>query len=745
MSENLQVKNGIFHLNGKPYFIISADYPYYRDLITNWEDRLKKIKNAGVSVITFYIPWRYHFIKFRVDGSQYCDFKGKTNPNKNVKKFIKLIHKLEMYAVIKPGPFIHAETDYGGLPDFVNPDRNSNIKPWRNFLYLEGRDQESKNKWPFLVGDTLPSPLDPEFLRLTKEYYYLIGKEILADQVYPKGPIIAIQFLNEGLYSDGRIDLFYSGDYTQNTFKLFRKFLKNRYGSIVEYNKIHSTSYESYKNIYPIGAYEGKKAFNNKRQLLKVIDWYDFGTYYYATWVNELKESMKQGSKLGNLPPYYCNFPPPISFDHGLDIWAARINPEELKKLCGIEYGYTNWIGSVNYNKSSYLCYSFLCGRASGLNLEENWGFGKLYDFHYKYGFTPLYQTLLAIASRSTGFNIYTGVSTANWTDEIDTKSKKPYPSNSPITETGNLTNKYYILKGLVKYLEYYGTELLESRPITRITIGLYQPYIQMAAFTNYDVKFWKKLGFDFPPSFGMDIIGQFHASMRELKEVYEIKNLRFINRKELTHSRCILFGCSKFLDRDIQQKLVNYVINGGILVIFGELPTLDEKFFPCRILIDGLELNNLEFKKKKITIMRFRKGTVIVIKGNPFIQKRGFLYQVTNLIYNIIKRIELVFPKIGRFYGKALPKGEIIGRIGNKLRLDQINSIPTKEALTAVKKIQNSLECDAYCKEVDIIVSHPDTDVYVFSHPKKDVQHIFIFNMQKNKNIQTTIHYQLS
>jgi beta-galactosidase len=745
MNDILSVKEGIFYMDSKPIFMVSGDYPYYRDSADYWEDRLLKMKAAGVNFVSFYIPWRHHFIKIDETGNQICDFEGKIKANKNVKKFIEIVHKNEMYAIIKPGPFIHAETDYGGLPDFVNPDNNPSIKPWRNFLALEGRDIDSKNKWMFVMGDVLPSPLDPEFLRLTKEYYNLVGNEVLAGNVYPQGPIVAVQFLNEGLYSDGRIDYSYAGDYTKNTFRLYRQFLKERYSSIDEYNETHSTNYKVYENIYPLGVYNGRKQFKDLKNLLKIIDWFDFGIHYYCDWVNELKASLMKGANLKELPPYYCNFPPPGGFGQALDVWATRVNPEAFKEQCGIEYGYTNWIGAVNYKKSSYFRYSFLCGRAPGMNLEENWSFGKLYDFYYTYGFTPLYQTLLAISSRCTGFNIYTAVGTAEWDDGIDTKMEKPYPSNSPIHETGRLTNKYFLLKMCTKYLELYGQEILESKPSYRMTIGLYQPYIQLTAFAGHSRKLWKKLGFKLPPSFGMDIIGQFHATMREFKEAYDIKNLMHVSTKDLIYCRSIIFGSSKFLHRSVQEKLVEYVRNGGTLFIFGELPSLDENFAPCRILQEKLRLTSRTFKKKNMRVIRFRRGTIAVIRGNPFIQKRRIRYQIVSLIFKFLTKIELIIPKIGRIPGKALPRGEFIGFLGNKLGLDKKNSIPTKEALKAIELISRSLECDAYCRLIDIIVSDQNIDAYVFSHPKKDVQHIFIFNMQKNQNIAVSVQYQLT
>jgi len=745
MIDKLSVKEGIFYLDGKPIFIISGDYPYYRDSVENWEDRLLKMKRVGINFVTFYIPWRHHFINFDEKRNQVCDFEGKIAPNKSVKKFIALIHKLGMFAIIKPGPFIHAETDYGGLPDFVNSNVNPKIAPWRNFLALKGRKEVSKNKWPFLTGDPLPSPLDPEFLRLTKEYYHLVGKEVLAGQIYPKGPIVSIQFLNEGLYSDGRIDYAYAGDYTSNTFQLYREFLQKRFDSIENYNQAHSTAYNSFEDIYPISIYKGRKEFKHLKNLQKIIDWFDFGIYYYCTWVNELKEAMMQGAKISSLPPYFCNFPPPGGFGQALDVWATRVNPEKFKELCGIEYGYTNWIGAVNYHKSSYLRYSFLCSRAPGINLEENWGFGKLYDYYYTYGYTPLYQTLLAISSGSTGFNVYTAVGTAEWDEGIDTIMERPYPSNSPIRETGHLTNKYYLLKMCTKYLEYYGNEILDSKPICRMTVGLYQPYIQLAAFAGHIKKLWKKLKFSSSPFFGMDFVAQFHAAMREYKETYEIKNLMYMHPKEMIYCRCIIFGSSKFLHKCLQEKLVDYVRNGGSLILFGELPTLDENFEPCLILQEKLRLNDRRFKKNRMSVIRFRRGTIAFIRGNPFIQRRGIVHHITSLLYKILSKLELEVPKIGRISGRMLPRGEFFGLIGNKLGLDKKNSTPTEGAKKTLQLISRILECDAYCRLIDIIVSDPDIDVYIFSHPKKSVQHIFIFNLQKPENIPVTIQYRRS
>ena len=112
MNKRAQIKEGIFYLGEEPIFLVTADYPYYRDDAGNWDDRLKKIKNAGIDAVTFYTPWRHHAHK---SGDKIeLDFDGRTQPNRNVKFFLELCAEKKLWAVVKPGPYIHAELTFGG-------------------------------------------------------------------------------------------------------------------------------------------------------------------------------------------------------------------------------------------------------------------------------------------------------------------------------------------------------------------------------------------------------------------------------------------------------------------------------------------------------------------------------------------------------------------------------------------------------------------------------------------------------
>ena len=53
--------------------LMCADYPYYRDSVDDWHDKLEKLKQLKINVVTCYIPWRHHLLN--LESNKY-DFKG---------------------------------------------------------------------------------------------------------------------------------------------------------------------------------------------------------------------------------------------------------------------------------------------------------------------------------------------------------------------------------------------------------------------------------------------------------------------------------------------------------------------------------------------------------------------------------------------------------------------------------------------------------------------------------------------
>jgi beta-galactosidase len=568
------IHNGITHIDGQPRMLVSADYPYYRDDPANWEDRLIKLRDLGVPLVTCYIPWRHH----QLAPDQEPDFTGRTQPNRNVEGFFDLCQRVGLAVVAKPGPFIHAETNYGGLPDWVSPVNNPAIAASVNAegqaIRWSGSRLDAageRENWP------LPAPFDPTFLALTREWLRRSG-EVIRRSSAPSGPIVLVQIANEGVYSDGQ-HAPWAYDYSDSALALYRRQLAARYESIDRYNAQNGGAIAGWEQAQPPRAWADPA---RPHEMQQYMDWGLFQADYmgeiYRVW----------GEAVGTELPLVVNLTPPLRDSFGHDAWLTRVVPERWPN---VHYGYTNWIGVVSRDASAYDRYLLLTKRAPGVNYEENWGFSVLYEPAYIDAAASFYQTLLAICGGATGFNVYTGVATDAWDENIDFWHDRPYPDCPPITAAGELTPKAETVRSLAAFLDRYGAEFLAASPPTEVAWGIYLPYAQVAAWAPAESA-------PGAPLCGA-ALGRFQAAMRELRVDYDLINLQTASLAELQRIPHLVLGGGQFMERAVQEKLAAYVRGGGRLGLIGAIPTLDEAFEPCAILAElgaAIELREAEY-----------------------------------------------------------------------------------------------------------------------------------------------------
>lgn len=99
-----------FLMDGKPFRILSGAIHYFRVVPQYWEDRLKKLKACGFNTVETYTSWNLHE---RKEGQ--FDFSGMLD----IEQFIKTAEKLGLYVILRPGPYICAEFEFGGLPSWL--------------------------------------------------------------------------------------------------------------------------------------------------------------------------------------------------------------------------------------------------------------------------------------------------------------------------------------------------------------------------------------------------------------------------------------------------------------------------------------------------------------------------------------------------------------------------------------------------------------------------------------------------
>ena len=120
-----------FLLDGKPVQILSGTIHYFRHVPEYWRDRLKKLRQCGFNTVETYTCWNRH-----EPHENEFDFSGILD----LGKFIDTAKEEGLYCIVRPGPYICAEWDFGGLPAWLLCYRNMRIRCLdKTFLEKEER------------------------------------------------------------------------------------------------------------------------------------------------------------------------------------------------------------------------------------------------------------------------------------------------------------------------------------------------------------------------------------------------------------------------------------------------------------------------------------------------------------------------------------------------------------------------------------------------------------------------------
>jgi beta-galactosidase len=157
-----------FLLDGKPFQIISGELHPARIPAAYWRQRIQMVKAMGCNTIAAYIFWNYHEIKEGV-----FDF---TTENRNVAAFIKICKEEGMWVLLRPGPYVCAEWDFGGIPPYLL-------------------------KYP----DIKLRCMDSRYMAAAKRYITALAKQVAGLQCVNGGPILMLQIENEyGSYANDK-------------------------------------------------------------------------------------------------------------------------------------------------------------------------------------------------------------------------------------------------------------------------------------------------------------------------------------------------------------------------------------------------------------------------------------------------------------------------------------------------------------------------------------------------------------
>ena len=156
-----------FLLNGEPFIVKAAEVHYPRIPRPYWEQRIKSCKALGMNTLCIYVFWNIHEQR---EGE--FDFTGQND----VAEFCRLAQKHGMYVIVRPGPYVCAEWEMGGLP-------------W----------------WLLKKKDIRLREQDPDFLARVKLFEQKVGEQLAPLTIQNDGPIIMVQVENEyGSYGEDK-------------------------------------------------------------------------------------------------------------------------------------------------------------------------------------------------------------------------------------------------------------------------------------------------------------------------------------------------------------------------------------------------------------------------------------------------------------------------------------------------------------------------------------------------------------
>jgi beta-galactosidase len=148
-----------FLLDGKPFQIISGEMHYPRIPPEYWRQRIKMARAMGLNAITVYCFWNIH----EPEPGQW-NFTG----SGDVAGFCRIAQQQGLLVILRPGPYVCAEWDFGGFP-----------------------------AWLLRTPAMKVRSTDPDYTRAADAYIKHLAAQLVPLQITHGGPIVMVQVENE--------------------------------------------------------------------------------------------------------------------------------------------------------------------------------------------------------------------------------------------------------------------------------------------------------------------------------------------------------------------------------------------------------------------------------------------------------------------------------------------------------------------------------------------------------------------
>ncbi len=586
-SKGLNLLEGnTLRLAGENIPVLSGEVQFFRMDPSVWETCLEQVKNLGLPIVSTYLSWQ----RFSKAPGEF-DLTGKTDPRLNVPRFLDMCRQKGLYVTMKPGPWICAEEHNGGYPDWLVQN------PALQVLDAEDRVVQGYN-FPF--QSPIPSYFHPVYQEHVRQWLEAVD-EVIKPYCYPNGPIVLVQLDNEPCFTFH--DRCFESDYNPVIAEpgaLYSRWLEQKYGSLEKINHAYATTYRGFSEITPPRRLELKRM----GEITRYMDWAEFKEALFAGHVASIGQHHLRNGIDEVLFTINYNLHPQLAVPNN---WSYL---ENVSGMGGYDYypempmqvdAFVDVVQAVNYSRVvNRVPWSpeIMCGIWNFAGQEYPADHLKAADYGY------LYLTCLAYGLK--GMNFYMLADRDNWV-------------NSPINESGQLTETAGAVRDTLKLFDTVPSYLnLEVEQNTAVLY--YRPYIREAFISNEspcEIQGYK-LG-SACAGFKNTYAALIQTGVNPALFAPDIQD------KVPPFVKLLFAPMSPYMDVKTQNRLLDYVKQGGTLVCTGALPELGWDESPAGVLsqafygLDGLSETGWKMADMgagRLVLLESDAPEAVVLKG---------------------------------------------------------------------------------------------------------------------------------
>ncbi len=469
--------------------------------------------------------------------------------------------------MVRPGPLINAELTDFGFPEWVLLDPEVQAQTAVGSLHLDAA-------WGFHPPRPYPVPsyASPKFYEAVGKWFDAVCP-VITRHLAPNGCIVAVQSDNETCFNFH--DQAYATDYSPASIAAYQVFLRERYGTIEQLNALYGQTHQDFSAIDPPRDCQ----IRTTADVPWHRDWVEYKERYIHQSVVQIAQMLRERGVEG-VPIFHD-----VAWQYSTPLDIARMEGDIGLDWVGLNLyrGPQEYAGTIQRMR-------YLAGTTRLPFVPE---FGSGIWSHHPRTPTPAEQeftTLAALMHGMRAVNFYMLVERERW-------------QGSPITRHGTYRHEYAdFYRRLSAFLKHYplGTFQRQTPVVALLNYDLGR-YAAMASTLHYAhvdlLRLPDELGMvDLDLGFRWDVaheadhhrsdnwLGQVFRQLKHQQLDYDISDSH-LHPERLQRYPLACLPTVDFMDTSDQQRLLEYVTNGGCLIIGPGIPYLDSNLQPCSVL----------------------------------------------------------------------------------------------------------------------------------------------------------------